>query len=128
MPVRGYAQDACRTGAVFYAQSCFGIFLFIGFIQFCTESIEAIHHIQVPDEDSPVQPAELTQAETGDRKTELCRGRAASAISWWAGCDHFDVGWFDLGFVENALGNVDANPSRRIASRWRRSRTSSNPT
>jgi tetratricopeptide (TPR) repeat protein len=64
------------------------------------------HHIRVEDEDSPAQPAELTQAESaieqGDYSAaepvlqKLLERQPASY-----------VGWFDLGFVENALGKLD---------------------
>ncbi|MGA9389699.1 MAG: tetratricopeptide repeat protein [Candidatus Sulfotelmatobacter sp.] len=66
------------------------------------------HHIQVPDEDSPAQPVELTQAEAAIEKQNYAAAepllrklvdRDPSAY----------VGWFDLGFVENALGNLDAS-------------------
>jgi tetratricopeptide (TPR) repeat protein len=67
-----------------------------------------IHHIQVPDEDSPAQPAELIQAEVAIEKQNYAAAEGLlyklvkrDATSY--------VGWFDLGFVENALGNVDAS-------------------
>jgi tetratricopeptide (TPR) repeat protein len=66
----------------------------------------SVHHIQVEDEDSPSQPAELTQAETAIDKQDyaaaepllrkLVQREPASYVAW-----------FDLGFVENALGKVD---------------------
>src|ERR1700723_1531148 len=66
----------------------------------------AAHHIQVEDEDSPAQPAELTQAESAIEKgnyaaaepllQKLLERQPASY-----------VGWFDLGFAENALGKLD---------------------
>jgi predicted Zn-dependent protease len=71
-----------------------------------TQTHRSAHHIQVRDEDSATQPAELTQAETAIEKKnysaaepllrKLVEGDPASY-----------VGWFDLGFVENALGKVD---------------------
>ena len=64
------------------------------------------HYVQVPDDDSPVQPAELTLAETAieQKKYEaaeplLRKLVERDPISYEA--------WFDLGFVENALGKVD---------------------
>jgi tetratricopeptide (TPR) repeat protein len=64
------------------------------------------HHVQVRDEDSSAQPAELTQAEAAiDKKNysdaeSLLRKLVEHDASSY-------VGWFDLGFVENALGKVD---------------------
>jgi tetratricopeptide (TPR) repeat protein len=65
-----------------------------------------VHHIQVEDEDSQAQPAELTQAEAAIEKRDyaiaepilrkLVERDAASYVAW-----------FDLGFVENALGKLD---------------------
>src|ERR1039458_7215624 len=62
------------------------------------------HHLQVPVEDS--QPPELTQAEAAIEKGDyaaaepllrkLVNGDSASYVAW-----------FDLGFVENALGKLD---------------------
>jgi tetratricopeptide (TPR) repeat protein len=68
----------------------------------------SIHHIQVPDEDAPAQPAELTQAEAAIEKQNY----AAAETLLHTLVEHDPasyVGWFDLGFVENALGNVDAS-------------------
>jgi tetratricopeptide (TPR) repeat protein len=66
----------------------------------------SVHHIRVEDEDSQTQPAELTQAETAIDKRDyaaaepllrkLVEREPASYVAW-----------FDLGFVENALGKVD---------------------
>ena len=68
------------------------------------------HHIQVPDEDSPTQPAELVQAEAAIEKKNYAVAEGLlhklldrDATSY--------VGWFDLGFVENAMGNLDASIS-----------------
>src|SRR5580698_7956575 len=64
------------------------------------------HHIQVEDEDSPSQPAELTQAEAAIDKRDypaaepLLRKLVDREPASY-------VGWFDLGFVENALGKLD---------------------
>jgi tetratricopeptide (TPR) repeat protein len=67
-----------------------------------------IHHIQVPDEDSPAQPAELIQAEAAIEKQNYAA--AEGLLHKLVERDETSyVGWFDLGFVENALGNVDAS-------------------
>jgi tetratricopeptide (TPR) repeat protein len=66
----------------------------------------AVHHIQVEDDDSQSQPAELTQAETAIDK----RDYAAAEPLLRKLVDREPasyVGWFDLGFVENALGKLD---------------------
>jgi Flp pilus assembly protein TadD len=69
-------------------------------------SRQSIHHVQVPDEDSPVQPAELTQAETAIEKHNYAA--AEPLLRKLVGQDPANFeGWFDLGFVENALGNVE---------------------
>ncbi|SRR5579872_1235468 len=64
------------------------------------------HHVQVPDDDSPAQPAELTEAEAKIEKQDY-----AAAEPLLRGVVEKDsnnyVGWFDLGFVENALGQTD---------------------
>ncbi len=66
------------------------------------------HHIQVPDDDSPAQPPELTQAEAAIEKQDYAG--AAPLLRKLVERDATSyVGWFDLGFVENALGNVDAS-------------------
>jgi tetratricopeptide (TPR) repeat protein len=66
----------------------------------------AVHHIQVEDEDSQSQPVELTRAETAIDK----RDYAAAEPLLRKLVDREPasyVGWFDLGFVENALGKLD---------------------
>jgi tetratricopeptide (TPR) repeat protein len=62
------------------------------------------HHIQVPIEDS--QSPELAQAETAIEKRDYA---AAEPLLRHAvnGDSASYVAWFDLGFVENALGKVD---------------------
>src|ERR1700723_728064 len=68
----------------------------------------AIHHIQVPDEDAPTEPPELVQAEAAIEKKNYVA--AKSSLHKLVERDSASyVGWFDLGFVENALGNVDAS-------------------
>ena len=66
----------------------------------------SVHHIRVEDEDSPSQPAELTQAEGAIDKQDYAAAEPLlrklvdrEPASY--------VAWFDLGFVENALGKVD---------------------
>jgi len=66
------------------------------------------HHIQVPDEDSPAQPPELTQAEAAIEKQNYAAAEPLLRQLVERDATSY-VGWFDLGFVENALGNVDAS-------------------
>ncbi len=71
-----------------------------------TQTHRSIHHIQVPDEDSPTQPAELTQAEAAIEKRNY--SAAEPLLRKLVDRDPANyVAWFDLGFVENALGKVD---------------------
>jgi tetratricopeptide (TPR) repeat protein len=75
-----------------------------------TSGHRSIHHIQVPDEDVPAQPAELTQAEAAIEKQNYTA--AETLLHKLVERDPASyVGWFDLGFVENAMGNVDASIS-----------------
>jgi Flp pilus assembly protein TadD len=68
------------------------------------------HHIKVEDEDSPAQPPELTQAEAAIEKQDY--STAESLLHKLVQKNETSyVGWFDLGYVENALGNVDASIS-----------------
>src|SRR5580700_2192112 len=64
------------------------------------------HHIQVEDEDSPAQPAELTRAESAIEQGDYS---AAEPLlqKFLEQQPASYVGWFDLGFVENALGKLD---------------------
>jgi tetratricopeptide (TPR) repeat protein len=69
---------------------------------------KSTHHIQVPDEDSPSQPAELLQAEAAIEKQRYAE--ADSFLHKLLDRDATNyVAWFDLGFTENALGNIDAS-------------------
>jgi len=69
-------------------------------------SHRAVHHIQVPDEDSASQPAELTEAEAAIDKQNYVA--AEVLLRKLVGRDSSNyVAWFDLGFVENALGHVE---------------------
>ena len=69
-------------------------------------SHRSVHHIQVPDEDSPTQPAELTQAETAIEKRDYAAAEPLLRKVVERDAANY-VAWFDLGFVENALGKVD---------------------
>jgi tetratricopeptide (TPR) repeat protein len=64
------------------------------------------HHIQVPDDNSSGQPAELTAAEAAIEKQNY--PAAEGLLRKLVEHDPTSyVAWFDLGFVENALGNMD---------------------
>jgi tetratricopeptide (TPR) repeat protein len=64
------------------------------------------HHIQVEDEDSPTQPAELAEAESAIEKRDYAA--AESLLRKLLDREPASyVGWFDLGFVENELGRLD---------------------
>jgi len=66
----------------------------------------SIHHIQVPDEDSPTQSADLTAAEAAIEKKNY--SAAEPLLRKLVEHDPASyVAWFDLGFVENALGKVE---------------------
>src|SRR5579863_2832278 len=62
------------------------------------------HHIQIPVEDS--QPVELTRAETAIEKKDFASAEALLRKAVEHDAASY-VAWFDLGFVENALGKVD---------------------
>jgi tetratricopeptide (TPR) repeat protein len=63
-------------------------------------------HVRVPVEDS--QPAELTQAEAAIEKKDYAA--AEGLLGKLVERDSASyVAWFDFGFVENALGKVDAS-------------------
>jgi tetratricopeptide (TPR) repeat protein len=66
----------------------------------------SVHHIQVEDEDSPSQPAELIQAETAIEKRDYAVAEPLLRKLLDREPASY-VGWFDLGFVENALGKLD---------------------
>ena len=71
-----------------------------------SSSRRSVHHIRVRDEDSPAQPAELTAAEAAIDKKDY----SAALPLLRKSVEHDPasyVAWFDLGFVENALGRVD---------------------
>jgi Flp pilus assembly protein TadD len=66
------------------------------------------HHIRVPDEDSPAQPPELTQAEAAIDKQNYAMAEPLLRTLVEREPNSY-VGWFDLGFVDNALGNTEAS-------------------
>jgi tetratricopeptide (TPR) repeat protein len=71
-----------------------------------TDSHHAAHHVQVADEDTPAQPAELTAAEAAIEKRDYDGAeQLLRKLTAHDGASY--VAWFDLGFVENALGRVD---------------------
>ncbi|MGA7930109.1 MAG: tetratricopeptide repeat protein [Candidatus Sulfotelmatobacter sp.] len=71
-----------------------------------SSSRRSVHHIQVPDDDSPAQPAELTVAEAAIETKNY--SAAESLLRKLVEHDPASyVAWFDLGFVENAVGKVD---------------------
>jgi tetratricopeptide (TPR) repeat protein len=66
----------------------------------------ADHRVQVPVDDSPTQPPELTRAEAAIEKRDYVA--AEPLLRKLVEKDSASyVAWFDLGFVENALGKVD---------------------
>jgi predicted Zn-dependent protease len=70
------------------------------------ESHRSAHHIQVQVEDSPPQPPELAQAESAIEKRDYAA--AELLLRQLVGREPASyVAWFDLGFVENALGKLD---------------------
>lgn len=71
-----------------------------------SKSHRSSRHVQVPEDDSPSQAPEIAQAEAAIEKHDfssaeslLQKATAKDAKSY--------VAWFDLGFTENALGNLD---------------------
>jgi protein O-GlcNAc transferase len=70
------------------------------------DSHPSAHHIRVAIEDDSGQPPELTRAEAAIEKKDY----AAAEPLLGKAVEHDPksyVAWFDLGFVENALGKVD---------------------
>jgi len=65
-----------------------------------------VHRIRVPDDDSSSQPAELTAADAAIAKKEYAS--AETLLKKLLDRDSSSyVAWFDLGFVENALGKEE---------------------
>ncbi len=71
-----------------------------------SESHRSGHHVQVPDDDAPSQPAELAQAEAAIEKRDYTAAEGLLQKLTTRDSSSY-VAWFDLGFVENALGHVD---------------------
>lgn len=64
------------------------------------------HHVRVPVEDNDSQPPELREAESAIDKKDYPTAQLLLHKLVEREPSNY-VGWFDLGFVENALGNVD---------------------
>jgi tetratricopeptide (TPR) repeat protein len=64
------------------------------------------HHVQVPVEDSPTQAPEVTGAEVAIEKRDYAAAEPLLRKVVEKDSTSY-VAWFDLGFVENALGKVD---------------------
>jgi tetratricopeptide (TPR) repeat protein len=64
------------------------------------------HHVQVSEEDAPTQPAELTAAEKAIEKKDYSSAEPLLRKLVEREPASYE-GWFDLGFVENALGKID---------------------
>jgi tetratricopeptide (TPR) repeat protein len=71
-----------------------------------SQAHRSVHHIQVPDDDYPPQPAELTQAEAAIEKKDYAAAEPLLRKLLDREPSSY-VAWFDLGFVENALGKLD---------------------
>jgi tetratricopeptide (TPR) repeat protein len=69
---------------------------------------KAVHHIRVPDDDAAAPLSELTEAEAAIEKQNYPEAESLLHKLLQRDATSY-VGWFDLGFVENALGNVDAS-------------------
>ena len=69
-----------------------------------TKARRSVHHIQIPVEDS--QPEELTRAEDAIEKRDYATAEPLLRKLVDREPTSY-VAWFDLGFVENALGKVD---------------------
>ena len=64
------------------------------------------HHVRVPVDNTESQPPELTEAESAINKKDYATAQLLLHKLVEREPSNY-VGWFDLGFVENALGNVD---------------------
>lgn len=69
---------------------------------------QSVHHIQVPVEDAAAQPAELTAAEAAIEKKDYSAAEPLLRKLVERDPANYE-GWFDLGFVENSLGHVEAS-------------------
>ena len=73
-----------------------------------SNSHRGAHHVRVPDEDAPAQAPELAQAEAAiEKKNYVAAEGLLQKLVQRDGSSY--VAWFDLGFVENAMGNVDGS-------------------
>jgi predicted Zn-dependent protease len=71
-----------------------------------SSSHRSVHHVQVEDDDSTHPPSELTEAELAIGRRDYAS--AEPLLQKLVGREPASyVGWFDLGFVENALGKMD---------------------
>lgn len=66
------------------------------------------HHLQVSNDDSPVESPELSQAEAAIEKQDFATAEPLLQKATEKDAKSY-VAWFDLGFTENALGNLDAS-------------------
>jgi tetratricopeptide (TPR) repeat protein len=98
LPACAAAQDASQPPAQVPAPSSSA----------SSDAHRSTHHIQVPDDDSPAQPEELTQAEAAIEKRDYAAAEPLLRKLVQRDAANY-VGWFDLGFVENALGNLDGS-------------------
>jgi tetratricopeptide (TPR) repeat protein len=71
-----------------------------------SSSHAASHHIQVPVDDAPSQSPELARAETEIEKRDYAAAETLLRNVVEKESPSY-VAWFDLGFVENALGKVE---------------------
>ncbi len=71
-------------------------------------SHRTVRHVRVQDDDSPAQPVELTQAEAEIERQNYAAAEPLLRKLVERDANNYE-GWFDLGFVENALENVDAS-------------------
>jgi len=71
-----------------------------------SSSHRSVHHLQVEDDDTAHPPTELTEAEAAIGRRDYAG--AEPLLQKLLGREPASyVGWFDLGFVENALGKMD---------------------
>src|SRR6267378_5862210 len=71
-----------------------------------TKARRSVHHIQIPVEDS--QPEELTRAEDAIEKRDFVTAEPLLRKLTDREPTNY-VAWFDLGFVQNALGKLDGS-------------------
>jgi Tfp pilus assembly protein PilF len=73
-----------------------------------SSSRRSTHPVQVPADDSPTQSSELTRAEAAIEKRDYAAAEPLLHKATEKDSASY-VAWFDLGFVENALGKLDAS-------------------